>query len=205
MHSAKVTPVTRKPCRAMLTEPNEYIMRLYKHLPDYLYRWTLLHIGRLHIRLHELISEDKTPFLHSHPFFYISIIFKGGYEETLLINGKLITKKHIAPTIVARSPDTYHRISKVYTKCKTIFFTWRYGSWNLIRHEDICTPPDYISPDRPGIYIRDIDNKKVFSKFDNGIWYTGNIDFIDACMSSTPSIHQCTSWKEYNYETMADI
>jgi hypothetical protein len=58
-------------------------MNPYNHLPGYLRRWTLFLYKRLHIRIHHILSGDKTPFYIHIPFWYISIILSGGYKEKM--------------------------------------------------------------------------------------------------------------------------
>lgn len=62
------------------------LFKPYSNIKDFLLRFTLIKIGGLHIRLHKIIDKDKTALYHNHPFNYISIILKGGYNETILIN-----------------------------------------------------------------------------------------------------------------------
>lgn len=51
--------------------------------PTYLYRWTLLKIGKRGVYLHHFVGDDWTLDLHDHPKRFISIGLWGSYiEET---------------------------------------------------------------------------------------------------------------------------
>ncbi|MCF7843335.1 hypothetical protein K9M47_00375 [Candidatus Gracilibacteria bacterium] len=172
------------------------MLREYNHLPGFLLRWTLFKFGRLHIRLHHIIATDGTPFLHTHPFSYISIIYKGGYTESILKDEKLITVDNSTGSIVIRSSMTPHRITKLHGDiCKTIFITLSSNTWKLITHEDIVIPSTYKTPKSSGVYKRIINNNEVYAKFDK-FWYSSKDNVKDAMKSDNPSIYQCDNWKE---------
>jgi hypothetical protein len=169
-------------------------MKEYNHLLNYLHRWTLCKIGKFHARIHHILASDGTPFLHSHPFWYVSFIFEGGYTEQVLVDGELKVIHHTAPAIIIRSPTTYHRISNVVDVCKTLFFTWRAKDWNLMRHSGAATPDWYAAPSLPGVYRRYIKGTYVYSKFDNGVWWLGAQTNTEAERSTKLSVHQNTDW-----------
>lgn len=173
-------------------------MKAYNHLCDYLHRWTIFTAGKLHIRLHHILSADGTPFLHSHPFWYVSIIYRGGYTEQVLLNNVLTVVTHVAPTIIIRRPTTFHRISNVTGTCKTLFFTWKANDWNLLRHSEITTPDTYVVPNNQGVYRRIINDRSVYSKFENGVWWVGMVAREGAQLSDTLSVHQCCKWEPDN-------
>ena len=171
-------------------------MKAYNHLQGFLLRWTVLKIGRLHIRVHHIISSDGTPFLHTHPFNYISIIFKGGYEEEILNGDKLEKVQNKIGSIIFRNHKTPHRIIKVKGDiCKTFFITWVIGDWKLIKHKDIIAPSTYKTPVVAGIYKRKIQDKDVYAKFD-GFWYSSKDNIEEAENSTTPSVYQCGDWED---------
>ena len=50
--------------------------------PTYLYRWTLLRLGKLcAVYLHHFVDEDWALDLHDHPKRFITIGLRGGYIE----------------------------------------------------------------------------------------------------------------------------
>lgn len=159
------------------------MLKPYKHLKGYLERWTVVKIGKLHIRLHDIKRNDATPFLHNHPFHYLSFILSGGYDEKL--NDKIVTRKRFS--FAFRSDKTFHRIISVQPNTKTIFFTWRTKTkWNLQpTDEKVDEWVDY----RKGLYIRTLWNKKRYCKFDK-FWYEGSDDPLTALLSERPSIDQ---------------
>jgi hypothetical protein len=168
----------------------------YNSLPNFLLRTTILSYKKLHIRLHTILSEDKSPYLHNHPFYFISIILKGGYvEELLLKNGEIKHIKHKIGSIIVRTPNDYHRILSINGETKTFFITWKVKmDWRLKDHPNM-NRNEFNLPKKTGIFIRNVKGKEKFCKFDK-YWYIGN-DNIEAAERETRySIHQITKFKE---------
>lgn len=164
----------------------------YKHLKGYLERYTVLKLWRLHIRIHNIKSDDATPFLHTHPFHYISIILRGGYIEAT----KDDAVKRNRFNVIFRKASTAHRIYSVENGTKTLFITWRTNK-NEWRFEE-TNPPIEVSDwiDLPkGIYIRELYGKKVYSKFDK-YWHKKGSSIVDALIQDKPSIDQTTQGRK---------
>ncbi len=172
-------------------------MKAYNHLVGYLHRWTVCKIGKLHVRLHHILSTDGTPFLHNHPFDYVSFVYSGGYTEQVLVNGELIEVQHVAPTVVFRKASTYHRIVDVMGQCKTLFFAYGNSTWDLKRHKDIQSNWDVTMPFYDGVYIREINGVPLYSKFENRMWYVGSDEYEEAVNSTKLSVHQCGKWESF--------
>jgi hypothetical protein len=122
----------------------------YSHLPGYLHRWKLAAIGRLMVRLHRILTPDGTPYLHTHPFSYVSIVLRGGYtEQYQSSNGSLVACRHRAGAIIIRRATTAHRIQAVAPSCLTLFLAWKKKGlgqgWTLVRHPDITVPAAYVA------------------------------------------------------------
>lgn len=165
-------------------------MKEYKSLPKFLLRYTILKINKLHVRLHRIISADGTPYLHNHPFNYISIILKGGYTEQLLVNDQVKEIHHTKGSFIFRHHQTYHRIKSVDEGCKTLFITWKTNKkWRLKSHQTIEVPSGYTKP-VDGIHKRTIKGKEVWSKADKGIWYIGRQTKEEAQKEEKFSIYQ---------------
>lgn len=163
-------------------------MKPYNHLPGYLHRWTLLKFKSLHFRIHHILSEDKTPFLHNHPFFYISIILSGGYCELIQKEQHLVLKKHRRFSFLFRKASDYHRIVSVQPNTKTLFLTWKSKSdWNLKSHPDIQQPIGYWNPS-DGLYFNSLNSEFRLRK--NSIWLIKSSDKNLALSQIRPSIHQ---------------
>lgn len=161
------------------------ILKPYKHLKGYLERWTVIKIGRLHIRLHDIKRNDATPFLHNHPFHYLSFVLSGGYVENL--NGVLKTRKKFS--LAFRSDKAYHRIVSVEPNTKTLFFTWKTKTkWGLTASTD--NVKEWIHYPT-GVYARTLWGKKRFCKFDQ-YWFEGKETEKEALLSERPSIDQTT-------------
>ena len=167
----------------------------YNSLPNYLHRWTIFSINKLHIRLHKILCEDKTVFLHSHPFYFISIILKNGYEEELLVNNEIKVIKHHFGSIIFRKPNDFHRIKKINGKTITFFISWKVNSgWKLIRHPEVSKDV-FKTPLINGIYLRKINGKLLYSKFED-FWFIGSDNLAIATLENRPSVHQCLEFFE---------
>jgi len=169
-------------------------MKAYNHLTGYLYRWTVLRINRLHIRLHKIVDEDQTPFLHNHPFHYISFIIKGGYDEQVLENGDIKTYSHSWWSVIQRRASVFHRIKRVKGPTWTLFITWCTDSnWELKQHPSLDVPDRYAVPLQNGVYRRTINGAEKYHKF-CGFWCIGHLSYDAATAETRPSVHQVGNW-----------
>jgi len=160
-------------------------LKEYKSLVGYLERFTVIHVGRLHIRLHRIKSADRTPFLHSHPFHYISFIMRGGYEEEL--ENKIIDHKRFS--FIFRRNSTYHRIKSVRPDTVTLFFTWKTPEYKWRFGKQTLDTVQW--PMLQGVYKRQVFGKDYYAKFDK-YWHIGHT-CIEKCLAETsPSIDQTT-------------
>lgn len=151
----------------------------------YLERFTILKFFNLHIRIHKILSEDKTVFYHNHPFHFLSIILSGGYVEEILKDDKIITKHYKNGAFIFRSKNTYHRIKSVEPNTKTLFFTFgNYKNWHL----KSITPN--VNRPEDGVYRRIIKGNKVYSKCYRGMFYIGSRDIDIARKEDRLSIFQ---------------
>lgn len=158
----------------------------YKSLNGYLHRYTLLKIGRLHVRLHRILSPDGTPFQHTHPFSYISFVMNGGYCEK--VNDAYFN--HGLFSIIAHNSTTFHQIVSVKPNTLTIFFSWQRADnkWCLFENGDDIS--NWV-PYKNGVYIRQLYGRYVYSKF-NKFWYKASNSFNGALKQNAPSIDQTT-------------
>lgn len=161
-------------------------LKVYGHLPGYLHRWVVLRAGRIMVRLHKILDIDRTPFLHSHPFWYISLVLRGGYEERVLqADGSLKKVVRRPGSLVLRRPGTFHRIDAVST-CTTLFLTFKSPlGWALRRHAQVAAPIGYrLWPD--GLYAQDGG----WRRREQGIWYIKKPTATEAGQTDKLSIHQ---------------
>lgn len=178
------TPVTA-------TATSRWLNRIfpdYKSLAGYLERRTLIRVGRLHMRLHRILCADATPFLHSHPFSYLSIIFGGGYTEQTEAGFKSYTRG----AWLWRPSTLHHRLEAVLPGTLTLFITWerKDRAWDLKRpaHSSPTVPwVEYT----PGVYRRKLFGRVRFCKFDE-FWHTAADSEAAALASTKPSIDQTT-------------
>lgn len=164
-------------------------MIAYKHLRGYLERYTLLNFMRVHIRFHRIKRPDITPFLHTHPFDYLSIVLWGGYTECLE-DGEL---SHRPLSIIARSRRTAHRIIAVRPGTLTLFFTWKSEdkSWMFKECPKEHKAPDWIDYPK-GVYARTLYGRPAYSKFDK-YWHRAAQSIEAARTEQRPSIDQSSA------------
>lgn len=158
------------------------IFKPYTSIKDFLHRFTLLKVGKLHIRLHKITDSDQSTLYHNHPFHYISIILKAGYRETQLIGNKKIEKVHKPFSIIVRNRNVFHRIDELFGKTViTLFIAYGNYGWKAINTAEVHDD---------GLYERVIKGKKVWSKKEKGIWFIGSEDHSIAAAETRHSIHQ---------------
>jgi hypothetical protein len=168
----------------------------YPSIPNYLSRFTVLKLGRLHIRLHKITSADATPYLHNHPFWYLSLVLGGGYTEQVLkpTSNHLYTSTFGLGSIIVGSPHKLHRIADC-TFARTLFITWASDvQWTLQRHPAVAPPATFKAPATPGLYRRKVNGKDLWCKFNN-YWYIGSSDPKKASTITKFSIHQAADWQ----------
>lgn len=142
------------------------------------------------VRVHRILTPDATPFLHDHPFSYVSLVIRGGYTEQVQTDaGDLAIRQHRVGAVIVRSSKTAHRITAVAPGCTTLFFAWRRRGpgqgWSLRRHPCVQAPASYQDwPD--GLYR----HRNGFRKRTAGIWYTWAPTKDEALQSERLSIHQ---------------
>jgi hypothetical protein len=160
------------------------LFKPYSSIKDFLQRYTLLKIGTLHIRLHKITDKDRTTLFHNHPFNYVSIILKNGYTETYLENGIEKVCSHNFLSIVKRKHSCYHRIDKIKGETLTLFIAYGKYDWNAFNTKS--------ETETDGVYQRVVNDKKLWCKKTNGIWFIGHSNKIDAENEKRHSIHQCS-------------
>jgi len=89
----------------------------------YLRRWWIIPRNRFfNVYLHQFLRSDDDRALHDHPWFNVSILVTGRYREWLTED---TFADRVAPTIVARSAETAHRIELTHGGVWTLFLTGR--------------------------------------------------------------------------------
>jgi hypothetical protein len=154
----------------------------YKSIKNFLYRFTILQIGKLHIRIHRFDGQDKTTLFHNHPFHYISIILWGGYTERIKCGNVSRLKVNVIGDVIFRRSKVYHRIDDVYPNTYTLFIAYGDYTWNAINMQKSFLPN--------GIFSRKVNNKSVWAKRENGIWFIGNESRDLALVENRHSIYQ---------------
>jgi hypothetical protein len=154
------------------------IFKPYTSIKDFLLRFTILKVGKLHIRLHRIVSADGSTLYHNHPFHYVSIILSGGYTESVM-NGKDL--EHSFLSVIIRNQNVYHRINIIKPRTLTLFIAWGDYGWQAINMHE--------SNDN-GLFQRIINQKNLWCKKQKGIWFIGHADADKAIQETRHSIHQ---------------
>lgn len=161
---------------------NIEIFKPYSNIKNFLKRYTLFKIGTLHVRIHKIVDKDRTTLFHNHPFNYISIILKGGYTEIFIQNEQEKIAKHNFLSIIKRKYNIYHRIDDIQGQAITLFIAYGKYDWKAFNTKDESATN--------GVYQRVIQNKELWCKKENGIWFIGHYDKNEAINESRHSIHQ---------------
>jgi hypothetical protein len=59
--------------------------------------------------------------LHSHPWNYFTLMLWGGYDETILIDGKEVTKRRYPGWFSFKKYTDYHKVNPIRKKAITLF------------------------------------------------------------------------------------
>lgn len=166
----------------------------YAHLRGYLHRWRIFQAGRWMLRVHRILTPDATPFLHSHPFDYVSLVIWGGYEERVLQeDGSLRVVRRRPFSVVFRRAQALHRIDHVPRGgCLTLFLARTRAQadaqaqgWRLQRHPAVVAPATYWNaPD--GLY----GLHGGWRKREKGAWYALRGTPQEAMACGRLSLHQ---------------
>ena len=110
----------------------------YIHLDGYMNRWWLLPYNRFGIaaRVHQILRSDEDRHPHDHPWWYVTIILRGGYWEITPVSARfsddtwLATRRWRGPgSILFRRAQSFHCIElptswgEVSDDCWTLFIT----------------------------------------------------------------------------------
>lgn len=121
----------------------------------YLYRWYVLPRNRFfNVYLHKFLRDDEDRALHDHPWWFISVMLKGGYWE-LIGKGAIFQIKRKALSIAFRRATHRHRVVLFRDRelksmpCWTLVITGRvsraWGFWCLqgfVKWQDFVAPSD---------------------------------------------------------------
>jgi hypothetical protein len=104
---------------------------ILKRSEPYLRRWYIIDNERLILMLHNICQPDNDRWLHDHPWWFLSIVLRGGYVETRTKrNGQLRLHRVRRVNFVGRR--TFHRIESVEPNTWTLVLcgsrgrTWAY-------------------------------------------------------------------------------
>jgi hypothetical protein len=114
--------------------------------PTYLYRWTLLRLGKiLGIYLHHFVGDDWALDQHDHPKRFISIGLSGGYVEETPTGEKI----YKAPWIRSFPVEHKHRLrmTEPGSDCWTLVIVLRASrSWGFWKDGKFINWREYVKP-----------------------------------------------------------
>ncbi len=109
----------------------------------YLDRWVIAHFGARRLYLHHFRCDDpEEP--HNHPRTFVSLLFWGSYDETVLgPDDALHTKTFTAPHLRRFGPEHAHRITGCRGAWSLVLVGPRRQDWGF-RSGDRWVPPEAI-------------------------------------------------------------
>ena len=110
-------------------------------------RWYLIpHNKVFNLFLNQFLMTDEVKELHNHPYFTLSLVFKGRYFE----QGENGTKERRAGSFKFRSPWTFHRIIMVPGEHSwSLFMTGpKFWTWGFLCGKKIVQPAEYFTNGR---------------------------------------------------------
>jgi hypothetical protein len=114
--------------------------------PTYLYRWTLLRLGKLcALYLHHFVGEDWALDLHDHPKRFISIGLRGGYIEQSPAGERI----YRAPWVRTFPAEHKHRLRMLApgAECWTLVIVLRpVRGWGFWKDGAFLPWRDYVKP-----------------------------------------------------------
>lgn len=67
------------------------------------------------------VMYDDIDILHSHPWNYFTLMLWGGYDETILIDGKEVTKRRYPGWFSFKKYTDYHKVNPIRKRAITLF------------------------------------------------------------------------------------
>ncbi len=107
----------------------------------YLDRWVLAEIGPRRLYLHHFRCDDpEEP--HNHPRTFVSLLFRGSYDEAVLQNDGTMRHYHFrAPYLRRFEPHHAHRITACRGAWSLVWVGRRRQAWGF-RSDDGWVPPE---------------------------------------------------------------
>lgn len=105
---------------------------------DYLTRWRIITTPFGGIFLHRIEAPDSRPVLHDHPWSFVALVLRGGYDEVRLdLHSRLTFVRSINRINVMRRDD-YHYIARLHkgTTWTLLFVGARRRKWGYLRPND---------------------------------------------------------------------
>lgn len=76
-------------------------------------RWDIFDFPGFHVRLHKILGSDEMRALHDHPWWNVTVVLDGAYNEVMPISlraGELTCRRRWAGDVVFRNALARHRI-----------------------------------------------------------------------------------------------
>ena len=103
--------------------------------PDdpYLLRWYVIPRNPvLNVYLHKFLRSDDDRALHDHPWWFVSLILRGRYDEVTMVNLREVRTRRNPGSIAFRAAEWRHRVELIRRGLPSAGQTWEVPCWTLI-------------------------------------------------------------------------
>lgn len=151
---AKRTPYTHIKKNGSLYMARYWLFNPYALEPEERWRQPWWRKVLPSIRVHHIAQPDTDRAAHDHPWTARTIILKGGYNETRVVDdvGHVIQDfDRIEGETASLSFGEYHQINVVLPDTYTLFITWKYqGTWGFLVNGKKVPWREYLSAGQTG-------------------------------------------------------
>lgn len=81
---------------------------------NYLTRWRVIQTPWFALYLHKIERPDSRPILHDHPWSFLSIVLRGGYDERRLDPKTMTTRRRTVRHVNLVRPHDAHYIERLH-------------------------------------------------------------------------------------------
>jgi hypothetical protein len=109
-------PLSRWAYRYMASRPVDQVIYGHDNTTVLICRWDVFDLPGFHIRLHQLVGSDEDRDLHDHPWWNVSVMVEGSYNEVKpatwysTLFGDYMAVRRRTGDVVFRGKKSRHRI-----------------------------------------------------------------------------------------------
>jgi len=127
----------------------------------YLVRWRLIQTPLFGIYLHKFLRGDSDPYVHDHPWAFVSFILRGGYVEVRRDNfTHNLHLRHIKRINVMRRDDAHYvdALDRVPT-WSLVFVGRRRRTWGFWKPKSLWDTPMQEIPDQTWVQFENWESR----------------------------------------------